>query len=173
MTENEYLPYKAINVYIESDFLRKTLEFILKNINSLPKEDQISFVKLFREFVNILGFRNPMRAPLTLQVNAYIKAFEEKDEVIPFTLSTWAKIKSDFASKVKSWLESEGWDQLSIEKNFDENEGFLNKWPEGLSFEKIIEDFKKAHPKFDFDEDNLILMVLWISGRLPQEDSGL
>jgi hypothetical protein len=74
---------------------------------------------------------------------------------------------------VKSWLESEGWDQLSTEKIFNENEGFLNKWPEGLSFEKIIDDFKKAHPKLELDEDDLILMVLWISGRLPQEDSGL
>lgn len=173
MTEIEYLPFKAINVFIESEYLRKTLKSILKNINSLPKEDRISFGNSFREYVNILGFRNPLRAPLTLQVNAFIKAFEEKDEVVPFTLSTWTKINSDFANKVKSWLESEGWDQLSLEKDFNENEGFLNKWPDGLSFEKIIEDFEKAHPDLDFDQDDLILMVLWISGRLPEEDSGL
>jgi len=173
MTENEYLPYKTINVFIESDYLRKTLEFILTNINTLPKEGQISFVNSFKEYVNILGFRNPMRAPLMLQVNAYIRAFEEKDEVIPFTLSTWSKIKSEFASEVKSWLESEGWDQLSTEREFDENMGFLKNLPEGLSFEQIIDRFKKARPDLAFEEDDLILMVLWISGRLPQEDSGL
>lgn len=173
MTEIEYLPFKAINVFIEDEYLRKTLESILKNINTLPKEDQISFGNSFREYVNILGFRNPLRAPLTLQVNAYIKAFEDKDEVVLFTLSAWTKINSDFANIVKSWLESEKWDHLSLERNFNENEGFLNKWPDELSFEKIIKDFEKDHPDLDFDQDDLILMVLWISGRLPEEDSGL
>jgi hypothetical protein len=138
MAENEYLPYKTINVFIEHDHLRKTLEHIIKNIDTLSKEDQISFGKSFREYVDILGFRNSMRAPLPLQVNAYVSAFEDRDEVIPFTLSTWTKIRKDFALKVKDWLEAEGWKELNLERNFDDND--------------------------------LLLMVLWISGKLPNED---
>jgi len=173
MSEKEYIPYKTINVFIDSDYLRNTLEYILKNFKTLPKQDQISFSILFREYVNILGFRNPMRAPLPLQVNAYARAFEDMDEVIPFTLSTWTKIKDDFAKKVKAWLTSEGWKELNLEKKFDETEGFIKNWPDSLTFEKLIKEFEKAHPDLDFDHDDLILMILWISGKLPDEDSGL
>lgn len=170
MNDKEYLPYKTINVFIESDYLRIILENIIKNINKLPKEDQISFGQSFREYVNILGFRNPMRAPLPLKVNAYLRAFEDMDEVIPFTLSIWTKIHRDFASEVKSWLESEGWTGLSLERDFDETEGFVSNWPESLTFEKLTKEFEKAHPELDYDEDDLILMILWISGKLPDED---
>jgi hypothetical protein len=173
MTENEYLPFRAINVFIEEEFLHQTLEYILRNFNTLPKEDQISFVNFFKEYANILGFRNPMRAPLPLQTNAYVKAFEEKDEVIPFTLSTWAKLKIDFADQVKSWLESEGWKNLSLDRKFEETEGFIKAWPEGLSFDKLNKDFKKAHKDLDYDENDLILMVVWISGQLPDEEFSL
>lgn len=170
MAENEYLPYKTINVFVERDHLRKTLEHIIKNINTLSKEDQISFGKEFREYVDILGFRNSMRAPLPLQVNAYVRAFEDMDEVIPFTLSTWTKIRKDFALKVKDWLDSEGWKALDLERNFDETEGFIREWPETFTFEKMIKGFEKANPDYDFDDNDLLLMVLWISGKLPNED---
>lgn len=170
MAENEILPYKTINVFIERDHLRNILEHIIKNINTLSKEDQISFGKSFREYVDILGFRNSMRAPLPLQVNAYVRAFEDMDEVIPYTLSTWTKIRKDFALKVKDWLDSEGWKALVLERNFDETEGFIRDWPESLTFEKMIKGFEKANPDYDFDENDLFLMVLWISGKLPDED---
>ena len=170
MTDNEYLPFKTINVFIEHDKLKNILEFIIKNINTLPKENQISFIKSFKEYVNILGFRNPMRAPLPLQVNAYVDAFEDMDEVVPFTLSTWTKIKHDFAEEVKEWLDSQGWKELSLEKNYDETQGFIHDWPESLTFEELIEEFNKAHPDLDYDKDDLFLMILWISGKLPDED---
>ena len=170
MNEKEYLPYKTINVFIERDYLRNILENILKNINQLPKEDQISFGQSFREHVSILGFRNPMRAPLPLKVNAYVRAFEDMDEVIPFTLSTWTKIKRDFAAKVKAWLEAEGWTELKYERDFNETEGFVNEWPDSLSFEDLIKKFENTHSELDYEDDDLLLMTFWISGKLPDED---
>lgn len=173
MTENEYLPHKAINVYINEDYLERLLGFILKHKQDLPKEDQIAFANQFKKHVKILGFRKINRAPETLQLNAFVSAFEEKDEVVIFSLSTWTKIKKDFAEKVKSWLESQGWENLALERTFLESEGFLKKWPDGLTFDTLVENFKKAHPDLDFDRDDLILMVLWISGQLPEEQSEL
>jgi len=173
MTEKEYLPYKAINVYINQDYLERLLGFILKNKQDLPKEDQISFANHFKKHVKILGFRKINRAPLALQLKAYVPAFEEKDEVVVFSLSTWTKIKKDFAKKVKTWLGSQGWENLALERAFLDSEGFLKKWPEGLTFDTLVENFKKAHPDLEFDRDDLILMVLWISGQLPEEQSEL
>lgn len=173
MTENEYLPYKAINVYINEDYLERLLGFIIKHKQDLPKADQIEFANHFKKHVKILGFRKINRAPEALQLKAYLPAFEEKDEVVIFTLSTWTKIKRDFAETVKSWLESQGWENLALERTYEESEGFLKKWPEGLTFDTLVENFQKAHSDLDFNRDDLILMVMWISGQLPEAQSKL
>jgi hypothetical protein len=173
MPANEYLPFRAINVFIDDDNLKKTLKDILEHINILPKEDQIAFVNLFKEYVTILGFRNPLHAPLPLQVNAYLKAFEDKDEVIPFTLSTWTKIEPDLAKTVEEWLQSEGWKNLCLQRSFEDSQGFIRDWPDSSTVEDLISDFKKRHPDLEYEDHDLILMALWISGRLPEEESGL
>jgi hypothetical protein len=173
MAENDIYPYKAINVFLERDDLEQLLEMIIKEKDSLTKQDQIEFNNEFRKHVTILGFRNPVRAPISLQVNAYASAFEQKDEVIPFTLSTWTKIQPNLAEKVKIWLEAEGWDELKLERQFEEGEGFIKKWPDDYSFDKLVDEFTKANPDPEFSRNDLILMVLWISGRLPNQESEL
>jgi len=171
MSEIEYLPYKAINVFIEREYLDQVLETVLDGKEDLPKEDQISFTKNFKQYITVLGFRNILKAPKRLQVNAFATAFESKNEVIPFTLSTWAKIKAQLASDVKAWLEAEGWENIAVERTFNETEGFLHTWPKDLTFEKIEKDFAKKNPKSEFDRNDLILMVIWLSGKLPSEQS--
>jgi len=173
MAEKETLSFKTINVFIERDYLAQTLESILQEKKDLPKEDQIAFNNLFRKYVSVLGFRNPLRAPLQLQVNAFASAFEDKDEVVPFTLSTWTKLHEDFATLVKNWLESEGWEGLSLERSFEGAEGFVDEWPEDLSFDDLVKKFQKDNPDQDYGENDIILMVLWISGQLPPEQSEL
>lgn len=173
MPDFEILPYKAINVFIDQEYLMKVAENILTKVNKLPKEDQIDFSRFMRKHINVLGFRNPSRAPLTLQINALVKAFEEKDDVIPFFLSTWAKINKKLAKDVKSWLENEGWKDLATEREFDEETGFIEDWPKKMTFDKLVKDYQKANPDAKIDRDDLILMVLWISGKLPPEQSDI
>ena len=171
MAENETLSFKAINVYIERDFLERKLEEILQAKEELSKEEQIAFNNHFRKFVSVLGFRNPLRAPRPLQVNAYASAFEEKEEVVPFTLSTWTKLNQDFAGQVKNWLDSEGWENLSLERSFEGSDGFRDNWPDEVTFDKLSKKFQKDHPDVEFETDDLILMILWISGQLPPEQT--
>ena len=169
MTDKAYLPYKSINVFIEREYLESVLSQILENLDNLEKEDQIGFNQVFRRHVNVLGFRNPVRAPLPLQVNAYASAFEEKEEIVPVTLSLWTKLNFEFAEKVEKWLETEGWDNLFFERSFEEGEGFGQEWPEDLTFERLENKYKTAHPKDKFDRNDLILMVIWITGNLPKD----
>lgn len=173
MPENEYLPFKAINVFIERDYLETVIKDVLEGIGSLSREEQTEFNIFYRKHVSILGFRNPVRAPLTLKINGYAGVFEEKEDVIPFTLTTWTKIKSELSEQVKNWLDSQGWEALALEREFDENIGFTADWPENLTFDEIEEKFKTDNPKVEFNRDDLILMVLWISGKLPNEQSDL
>jgi hypothetical protein len=173
MPENEYLPYKTINVFINYDNLEYVMQEVLTGLNNLSKAEQISFSKSFRKHVKVLGFRDPMRAPLMLRVNALVSGFEEKDEVVPFALSTWTKLNADFAEKVKAWLDSEGWKDLAMEREYEETKGFLAEWPNKLTFDKLVKKFKKENPDVSFERDDLILMVLWISGQLPKEQSNI
>ncbi|HOR18423.1 MAG TPA: hypothetical protein PLE10_01145 [Brevefilum sp.] len=169
MTEKEYLPFKTINVFFERNYLDKVIKEILEGVNTLSREEQTEFVNFFRKHIKILGFRNPVRAPLSLKINAYASAFEEKEDVIPYTLTTWAKIKSVLANRVQTWLVSEGWEELTLERRYGVAEGFNANWPKNLTFDEIEEKFKQAHPKEDHQRDDFILMVLWISGTLPKE----
>lgn len=171
MADNEHLSYKAINIFLDHDHLEKVLTDILNCVKNLPKGEQISFAQFFKRYVNVLGFRDSTRAPLPMRVNAYISAFEDKDEVVPFTLSTWVKLNSEFAEKVKTWLEAEGWKDLAQEREYDETEGFLVKWQKKLTADKIVKKFQKDNPDVEFSRDDLILMVLWISGQLPKDQS--
>lgn len=167
MNEVEYLSFKTINVFIERGFLEEILTQILTNLRDLSKENQIEFNQHFKKYVTVLGFRNPKHAPLPLQVKAFATAFEEKEEVIPFTLSTWAKIKDDLANAVLKWLQSENWDDLALVRNFDDDQGFKNDWPDDLSLDTVIEDYQKDHADMEVSKDDLTLMILWVSGRLP------
>jgi len=173
MTQTETFPFKTLNVFLNRDYLEGILDSILENLNTLSKDDQISFAANFRHYVNVLGFRNPTRAPHSLQLKAYIKAFEDKNEVIPFTLNTWIKLNHSLAEKVFEWLNSQNWENLTLERQFQESEGFLGQWSEELTFEKLAKDFKIAHPKFEFSDDDLILMVIWISGQLPHGQTNI
>ena len=151
MSEMDHLPYKTINVFLSQDYLYQLLEEILNKKYSLKKEDQIEFSKHFRQYVKILGFRNPTIAPLPLQIKAFVSAFEEHEEVIPFTLSTWVKIRPSFAEKVKIWLGEQGWKNLELKRDFQEFEGFLNTWPKKWTFDKLVKEFKNDNP----DESHL------------------
>ncbi|MFW5713205.1 MAG: hypothetical protein ACOCYU_00885 [Brevefilum sp.] len=173
MAEKEILPFKSINVLVERDYLEKVLERILRGIQHLPKEDQKTFNNRFRKFVSVLGFRNPLRAPLPLQVKAYASAFEEKDEVVPFTLSNWTRLENEFAKQVEDWLESEGWENLSLERSFEESDGFFNEWPDDLNPDELIEKFQKDNPDVEVEQQDILLMILWVSGQLPPENSEL
>lgn len=169
MSEIETIPFKAINVYINEDYLETVLKSVLTGYKKLPKQAQIEFVVFLRKYATVLGFRDPSRAPLTLQANALAKAFEKKDEVVVYVLSVWAKVNNKLADEVKSWLSEQGLKDLETEREFAENAGFTRDLPKKLGFDKIEKEFAKANPDSKFERDDLILMVLWISGRLPNE----
>lgn len=168
METKEILSYRAINVFIEREYLEKIISFILKNAKSLPKEDQIEFNSHFNKYVKILGFRNPLRAPLSLQINGLTTAFEEKEEIIPKVLTTWTILNSPFSKIVSSWLEAEGWNNLKFKRIYSPEEGFIADWPKNFSFDQLDENFKKANPELKYEKNDLILMALWLSGKLPK-----
>lgn len=173
MAEHDVLPYKTINVFMEQDYLEEMVGDILTGVKNLDKAEQIAFSQFFKKNVKVLGFRDPTRAPITLQTRALASAFIANDDVIPETLSVWTRIHDADAQKVQTWLSDKGWTGLAVSRAFNESEGFLDDWPEDVTFDQLVDDYRKDHPKDDISRDDLILLILWISGKLPKEQSAL
>ena len=169
MSPIETVPFKAINVYINQEYLESVMKTVLTDYKKLSKQEQIDFTRFLRKYVTILGFRDPSRAPLSLQINALAKAFEAKDEVIPTVLSIWTKANKKLAADVKAWLEENKFKNLEMEREYSEDAGFTTDLPKKMDFDKVEKDFAKANPDAKYERDDLILMVLWLSGRLPKE----
>ena len=169
MAEKAILPYKAINVYMEQEYLESVMKSTILGVKKLPKKDQIAFSQFMKKYVNVLGFRDPSRAPLPLQVRALAKVFEEKDEVVPVMLSNWVKVNKKYVKPVKTWLEAEGFKDLATERVYVEDSGFIADWPKKMAFEKMVKKFEKDNPDVKISQDDLILMVLWMTGQLPND----
>jgi hypothetical protein len=169
MAEKAVLPYKAINVYMEQDYLESVLGSVLAGVKKLPKQDQINFAQFLKKHVSVLGFRDPGRAPLALQVKALAKVFEDKDEVVPVILSYWTKVNKKLVKPIKTWLEAEGFKKLSAEREFVEGEGFIADWPKKLAFDKMVKAFEKDNADVKVSQDDLVLMALWLTGQLPND----
>ncbi|HCU57953.1 MAG TPA: hypothetical protein DF984_07010 [Anaerolineaceae bacterium] len=169
MAEKAILPYKAINVYMEQEYLESVLASVVVGARKLPKQDQIFFSQFLKKYVSVLGFRDPGRAPLSLQVKALAKAFEEKDEVVPVVLSFWTKVNKKLVKPVKTWLEAEGFKDLVSERDFKEGAGFIADWPKKMAFDKMVKKFTKDNTEVKINQDDLILMALWLTGQLPSD----
>jgi len=50
--------------------------------------------------------------------------------------------------------------------------GFLTQWPEEDDYEKIYDDFIKNYPDSDYGIDDVSLMAVWLSLRLPVDKVG-
>ena len=169
MAEKAILPYKAINVYMNQEYLDTVLTTAITSVKKLPKKDQIAFSHFMKKYANVLGFRDPSRAPVSLQVKALARAFEEKDEVVPVVLSIWSKANKKLVKPVKTWLEGEGFKNLTTERDYEEDTGFIADWPKKMTFDKMVKKFRKDNPELVIEQDDLILLVLWMTGQLPND----
>ncbi len=168
MTEINEKAYKAINVFVERENLEDILSQMIANLRQLPKEIQIKFFAAYRKYIKINGFRNPVMAPLPFQVNALAEAFEKEDEVIPFTLSTLTKTMPELAKKIQTFMHNEKWGDTKLERPFVEGEGFALGWPKKMTTETFLKKFSKSYPDIEESEHAVLLLAIWISGRIPE-----
>jgi len=112
-------------------------------------------------------FRNPLAAPLALQVRAMESPFEKESRFVKAILSSWADINSDLQAKVQAVLPELGFepnDQAPLYP--DPENAFAVGWPEDLSFEKLA-DLVKQKTETDASSNEISLMTVWLTGRLP------
>jgi len=164
---NSLLPLISLNVFLLPDFRREILTTVLNQKDNLSPEIKQEFRQAIKEFVKISGFRNPLAAPQALQVRAMESPFEKESRFVKAILSSWADINSDLQAKVQAVLPELGFepnDQAPLYP--DPENAFAVGWPEDLSFEKLA-DLVKQKTETDASSNEISLMTVWLTGRLP------
>ena len=164
---NSLLPLISLNVFLLPDFRREILTTVLNQKDDLSPEIKQELRQAIKEFVKISGFRNPLAAPQALQVRAMESPFEKESRFVKAILSSWADLKLDLGAKVQSVLPELGFepnDQAPLYP--DPENAFAVGWPEDLSFEKLA-DLVKQKTETDASSNEISLMTVWLTGRLP------
>lgn len=170
----EYLPFHALNNFMQNDYRAAVIRETLQNLQKLPSEQQARLNKLTRQYVKVPGFRNSAKAPVAIRARAIAEEFEEAPELVAVTIGAWADANHALRDQMYALLRGRGWDVLPPEADRTQLPGFLPSWPEGENYDTISEAFRASYPESEAEDDDMRLMSVWISGRLPylQEEPG-
>ncbi len=169
MSEKEvaFLPFHALNDFMLPDFRRQVVRSTLTALPSLQKPIRGSIEKQIRKNVRVPGFRNSAKAPVSVQVAPMIKAFEKHPDLVAAVLAGWAETLPELRSQVYELLRQRDWEILPLDANRTRLPGFLTRWPAGEDFETLNQAFAESYPDSNAASDDVSLMTVWLSGRLP------
>lgn len=164
-----FLPFNALNEFMRDDFRHQVVLTVLQALPSLPEQNQAAVNRLLKKMMSIPGFRNSLAAPLSLKLKPAISAFEKSSALSAAILAAWAATKPELQQNVYDLLTERGWEVLPLEADRTKLPGFLSTWPAADDFEKINQFFREHFPESIVTTDDVSLMAVWISGRLPME----
>lgn len=164
-----FLPYHAINEFMRPDYKERIVRFVFDRIDQIPAEMHKSLDKVIKNLVHVPGFRNSSKAPINFKINNILEAFEKSPALVSTILKTWTNINLELQQQVFQLLESRHWKLLPIEADRTKLPGFMTTWPTGEDFETLFNAFHTRFPESKVDIDDVSLMIVWLSGRLPYE----
>ena len=166
-----FLPFHAINEFMTEEYRLQVISDVLTALSDVPENYRNQINQLTRKHVNIPGFRNSLKAPLPLRIKFSARGFEKNPYFVAAVLAAWAEIQHELREKVHNLLQLRQWEILPLDADRTKLPGFLTIWPGGENFEVLNQAFQEMHPDFNATSDNVSLMIIWISGRLPYQFS--
>jgi hypothetical protein len=167
--EIPFLPFHAINEFMKDAYRSQVLRSTLTALGSLPENYRAPVDRLTRQFVKVPGFRNSVKAPAPLKVKPMVEFFEKNPELVAAILSAWAEAHSELRQQVYDLLANRGWETLPPDADRTQLPGFMTTWPKGEDFETLYQAYQETYPQSGSSSDDVSLMVVWLSGRLPYE----
>jgi hypothetical protein len=165
----EFIPFHAINEFMRSDFRMSFLRSTLVALPDLPPKTQASVNKATKKFVKVPGFRNSAKAPATVKAVGMVKSFEKQPKLVSTMIAAWTEANPELRQQIFEVLSGFEWKLLPVEANRARLPGFLTQWPEEEDYEVIYNAFTEAYPDSDYSIDEVSLMAVWLSLRLPVE----
>ncbi len=166
-----FIPFHAINEFMTSEYRIEIIRDVLFSINDLPEDQRNPIHKLTVRYVKIPGFRNSLKAPAQLRLRPTVDAFEKKPDLVAAILSAWAGLNAELGKLVYDLLLERGWEILPPDTDRRKIPGFLIVWPKSESFEEINRAFREKYPEVEVSDNDVALMTVWMSGRLPYQTS--
>jgi hypothetical protein len=165
----QFVPFNAINEFMLDDFRFEVIKLTLNKLPDLPVENQKGINILTRKLIKVSGFRNSTRAPIGLRAKASVDAFQKNPKFVAAILSGWAEVQADLRELVFRMLEDRDWDLLPADADRTKLPGFMPAWPKGEDFDSLIAAFHQSNPEVLTENDDISLMVVWMSMRLPYQ----
>jgi hypothetical protein len=167
----QYLPFHALNEYMRPDYRLTVVRSTLTALPKLPKSFRSNIDKLTKRVVHVPGFRDSNQAPPSMKAGPVAEAFQKYPEIVAAILSAWAESKPELRTKIYDLLKSRNWeDLLPADADRTKLPGFQVVWPKGEDFDILNDAYTQAYPGEDTTTDDVSLMVVWLSNRLPFND---
>lgn len=167
-----FLPFHAINEFMRPDFRLAVVRAALQAAPTMPNDLRQPLDRLVKKAVRVPGFRDGSKAPTPLKVRPTAEAFEKNPDLVGAVLAIWAQSNTELGQQIYDLLVEKGWEILPVEANRAKLPGFMTVWPKGQDFGAINAAFHEKYPQAEASEDDVSLMVVWVSGRLPYEIEG-
>ena len=164
-----FIPFNAINEFMRTDYRMILIRNTLIGLPKLSPKTQTSINKLTKKHVKVPGFRNSTKAPASVRAVSMVKPFEKEAKLVSGILSAWGELNSELRQQIYDLLSAYGWKLLPPEADRTRLPGFLTQWPQEDDYEVIYEGFIESYPDNDYGIDDVSLMAVWVSLRLPIE----
>lgn len=163
----QFLPFHAINDFMRSDYRLEVIRTALNALGNLPDEFSAPIERLTRRLVQVPGFRNTAKAPIHLRVKPTAAAFEKSHQLVAAILHAWTATNPELSQQVYDLLISRNWEVLQPNIDRTKLPGFISRWPPKENFEILTNAFREMYPQAQTKDDDVNLMIVWISTRLP------
>ncbi len=165
----EFIPFNAINEFMRTDYRMILLRNTMLALPDLSPKTQASINKLTKKHVKVPGFRNSAKAPASVKAVSMVKSFENQPKLVSAVISAWAESNSEMRQLVFELLSGFGWKLLPVEADRTRLPGFLPQWPEEHDFDVIYDGLTDFYQDNEYSIDDVSLMAVWLSLRLPVE----
>ncbi|MBI9048303.1 MAG: hypothetical protein JEZ00_02700 [Anaerolineaceae bacterium] len=163
------LPFHVINEFMVSPYRLGILSQVFEQQKNISTSHSKGIHNIIKSSLKVPGFRNAALAPLPIKVKHAEQIFEKNPEFAKHILAGWYEINPELAKIVFSFLESREWKLLPLKLDRSNLPGILPTWPEKEDFETLTTAFVEAYPEYTDKTDDVTLMIVWISNRLPIE----
>ncbi len=167
--EVQFFPFHAINEFMTDAYREEVVRRVLHATMELPEAHRLSLERLTQKTVRVPGFRNSSKAPAALRLKPTVEAFKKQPAMVAAILSAWAALHDELRSQVYDLLHKRGWELLPVDTDRTRLPGFLTKWPKGEDFETLYQAYQQTTQSSDVEQNDVSLMIVWLSGRLPYE----
>jgi len=165
----EFIPFHAINEFMLNDYRLHVIQQVFTGMDRIPGEYRSAINNLVKRHVQVPGFRNSAQAPNGVKARASVSMFERRPEMVGLVLQAWSELNPELRQKVFDFLKARDWEVLPPEADRSKLPGFMVEWPSGQTYDVLDEAYQQIYPEDKFELNDLRLMIVWLSNRLPYD----